>query len=102
MLLMSLDALAATDIADHALRALADGGIEEVVIVARRGISDAAFSVGEFLALGSLRGVDVVVEADDVAGESSGDFDSILKFKIAREYANQHVPVISASFSDLV
>jgi ferredoxin--NADP+ reductase len=89
MLLMSPDALAATDIADHALRALADGGVEEVVIVARRGIRDAAFSVAEFLALGNLSGVDVIVEADDVAGEPDGDFDSIMKFELAREYANR-------------
>lgn len=89
MLLMSPDALAATDVADHALQALTDGGIEEVVIVARRGIRDAAFSVGEFLALGSLPGIDVVVQAEDVAGEPGGDFDSALKLEIAREYANR-------------
>ncbi|PXX03373.1 FAD-dependent oxidoreductase [Mycolicibacterium moriokaense] len=89
MLLTGPDALAATDIADHALVALADGGIEEVVIVARRGIRNAAFSVGEFLALGNLPGVDVVVESDDVTGEADVDFDSALKLEIAREYANR-------------
>jgi ferredoxin/flavodoxin---NADP+ reductase len=48
VLLKDPASLAATDIADHALNTLASSGIREVVIVARRGFRDAAFSAGEF------------------------------------------------------
>jgi ferredoxin/flavodoxin---NADP+ reductase len=57
-----------TDIAEHGLEALSDSMIDEVVILGRRGPRDAAFSVGEFLALGYL---------DD-------DVETAMKLRIAR------------------
>jgi ferredoxin/flavodoxin---NADP+ reductase len=53
VLLMDPEELGKTDIAQHALDALSDSTIEEVVILGRRQPRDAAFSVGEFLALGA-------------------------------------------------
>ncbi|OBF51146.1 FAD-dependent oxidoreductase [Mycolicibacterium monacense] len=88
VLLADIDKLEATDIADHALHALRDSAIREVVVLGRRGIRHAAFSVGEFLALGHLDGVDVVIEgADDLAGYPDDDVETALKLEIAREYA---------------
>jgi ferredoxin--NADP+ reductase len=86
--LMAPDALADTDIADHALRRLAAGSIEEVVILARRGVTDAAFSVGEFLALGELSGVDVVVEGE-LGHRPDDDFEAALKYDLAAEYRDR-------------
>jgi ferredoxin--NADP+ reductase len=77
--------LATTDIADHALNALQQSLIQEVVVLGRRGVGAAAFSVGEFLALGKLDGVDIVIAGD--LGERPEDFDGALKYDIAQEYA---------------
>ncbi len=87
MMLLDSVALGRTDIADHALDALRDSTIREVVVLGRRGIADAAFSVGEFLALGELDGVDVTI--DGPVQDSTGDTDlwATLKLDIAREYA---------------
>ncbi|MDT3397668.1 FAD-dependent oxidoreductase [Streptomyces sp. B1866] len=57
--------LAATDIADHALAALRDSGVREVVLLGRRGPDQAAFTGPEFLALTHLPGVEVVVDDAD-------------------------------------
>jgi ferredoxin/flavodoxin---NADP+ reductase len=62
ILLSDPESLASTDIADHALRALRDSTVREVVILARRGIAQAAYTTPELLALLDLPGVDVVVE----------------------------------------
>ncbi|MFR0357424.1 FAD-dependent oxidoreductase [Streptomyces sediminimaris] len=59
------DALAATDIADHALRALRDSAVREVVLLGRRGPADAACTRPELLALTRLPGVELVVDDHD-------------------------------------
>ncbi|CPU37417.1 FAD-dependent oxidoreductase [Mycobacteroides abscessus] len=88
MLVMDRDDLSTTDIAEHALAALNASTIEEVVVLGRRGAADGAFSVGELLALGNLRGVDVMIEGD--IGEHPGDgFDQTLKYDTIRQYAER-------------
>ncbi|MFJ8473215.1 4Fe-4S binding protein [Kitasatospora sp. NPDC094011] len=62
ILLTDPEVLAATDIADHALAALRRSRVREVVLLARRGPEQAAWSRAEFLALGRLPGVELVVE----------------------------------------
>ncbi|MFJ9609766.1 FAD-dependent oxidoreductase [Kitasatospora sp. NPDC101176] len=62
ILLTDPDRLAATDIADHALAALRRSRVREVVLLARRGPGQAAWTRAEFLALRRLHGVEVVVE----------------------------------------
>ncbi|MER6399513.1 FAD-dependent oxidoreductase [Kitasatospora sp. NPDC059973] len=62
ILLLDPDRLAATDIADHALAALRDSRVREVVLLARRGPEQAAWTRSEFLALQHLPGVELVVE----------------------------------------
>jgi ferredoxin/flavodoxin---NADP+ reductase len=67
MLSLTRDQLAATDVADHALEALAASRIEEVVVLGRRGPAQAAFTSPELLELGELSDADVFVAERDVA-----------------------------------
>jgi ferredoxin/flavodoxin---NADP+ reductase len=57
------DALARTDISDHALAALRDSKVTEVVIAARRGPADSAFTLPELIGLTST--CEVVLDAAD-------------------------------------
>jgi ferredoxin/flavodoxin---NADP+ reductase len=57
------DALARTDIADHALAALRNSRVAEVVIAARRGPADSAFTLPELIGLTST--CEVVLESAD-------------------------------------
>lgn len=70
ILLMPLDELRRTDIADHALTALSDSNIREVVVLGRRGAAQAAFSTPELIGLTSTPGLEVVVGADDLELDS--------------------------------
>ncbi|MFI8252521.1 FAD-dependent oxidoreductase [Streptomyces filamentosus] len=78
-------ALAATDIADHALAALRDSRVREVVLLGRRGPEDAAYTASELLALGRLPGVDLVLDTHDpriaaaVDAAAPGDKAALLK-----------------------
>ncbi|NYI75865.1 4Fe-4S dicluster domain-containing protein [Nocardioides panzhihuensis] len=64
-----IDAFSKTDMADHALEALARSAVEEVVIVARRGPEHAAYSTGELAALARLDGVDLIACGRDIHHE---------------------------------
>jgi ferredoxin/flavodoxin---NADP+ reductase len=66
MLTLSPAELERTDVADHALEVLQESGIEEVVVLGRRGPAQAAFTSAELRELGRLDGVDLRVEAEDV------------------------------------
>ena len=57
------DALARTDIADHALAVLRDSRVQEVVIAARRGPAGSAFTLPELIGLTST--CDVVLDTAD-------------------------------------
>ncbi|MDX3684702.1 MULTISPECIES: FAD-dependent oxidoreductase [unclassified Streptomyces] len=59
------DALAAGDIAGHALEALRTGSVREVVVLGRRGPEDASYTRSELLALKHLPGVELVVDDHD-------------------------------------
>jgi ferredoxin--NADP+ reductase len=67
MLTLSHVALARTDIADHALLALRDSAIREVLVAGRRGPAQAAFTNPELLELRELTGAEVVVDPDELA-----------------------------------
>ncbi|BBZ66421.1 NADP oxidoreductase [Mycolicibacterium insubricum] len=76
ILVSDRDELARTDIADHALAALAGRGVTEVVIVGRRGPLQAAFTtleLRELAELTSMRDVDVIVDPADLAAISDED-----------------------------
>ncbi len=59
--------LAATDIADHALEALRESRVREVLLLGRRGPAQAAFTPPEVKELGELEGADAVALPDEVA-----------------------------------
>ena len=65
MLALTRDELAETDVADHALEALAESGVEEVVVLGRRGPAQAAFTNPELLELGEMTDADVYVDPGD-------------------------------------
>ena len=65
VLLAAPDHLATTDIADHALAALRQSKVHEVVLLGRRGPAQAAFSPKEIEEIAALPDVDVVVSAQD-------------------------------------
>ena len=89
------DVLAATDIADHALQSLHDRGVEEVLIIGRRGPLQAPFTTLELRELGHLEGlgdVDVIVDPADFADISDEDLEAAGKtvknnIKVLRGYA---------------
>jgi len=89
------DVLATTDIADHALKSLHDRGVEEVVIVGRRGPLQAPFTTLELRELGHLEGlgdVDVIVDPDDLADITDEDVEAASKtvrnnIKVLRGYS---------------
>ncbi|HKG02046.1 MAG TPA: FAD-dependent oxidoreductase [Conexibacter sp.] len=66
MLALPRDTLAATDVADHALDALASSSIEEVVVLGRRGPAQAAFTTPELIELSELAQADVIVDPGDM------------------------------------
>jgi ferredoxin--NADP+ reductase len=88
VLLLGPEELAQTDIADHALEALSQSEIREVVILARRTPRDSAFSVGEFAALRHLPGIDVIVESDDLQPGPNDDVETELKLGVTREFTS--------------
>jgi len=89
------DELARTDIADHALEALRESRIEEVVVLGRRGPAQAAFTSAELRELGRLDGVDLrvdpeEVELDPVSEEwlqQDGTFTARKNVELLREFA---------------
>ena len=66
MLTLSHEALARTDIADHALHALRGSAIREVLVAGRRGPAQAAFTNPELLELRELTGAEVLVDAAEL------------------------------------
>ncbi len=93
ILTRSVDELAGTDIADHALEALRASRIEEVVVLGRRGPAQAAFTSAELRELGHLDGVDLLVddfELDPVSEEwlaGAGTFTARMNVALLREFA---------------
>jgi ferredoxin--NADP+ reductase len=91
------DVLAATDIADHALDSLHARGVEEVVVVGRRGPLQATFTTLELRELGALEGlgdVDVILDPADFEGITDEALDAAGKtvkqnIKVLRGYAER-------------
>ncbi|MCH9732023.1 MAG: FAD-dependent oxidoreductase [Actinomycetia bacterium] len=90
-------ALAGTDIADHALSALQARGVQEVLIIGRRGPLQAPFTTLELRELGvleSLNDVDVIVDPADLADITDDDLEAAGKtvrnnIKVLRGYAEK-------------
>jgi ferredoxin--NADP+ reductase len=95
MLTLSIPELERTDVADHALEALRQSAIEEVVVLGRRGPAQAAFTSAELRELGRLDGVDLRVGADGVELDpvsaawlaEEGTFTARTNVELLREFA---------------
>jgi ferredoxin/flavodoxin---NADP+ reductase len=87
MLLLDPEELAATDAADHAIGPLAEGQVQEVIVLGRRGPAQAAFTNPELRELGVMTGVDVQVDPAEVDVEPSGEPTQIRNVEILKGYA---------------
>jgi ferredoxin/flavodoxin---NADP+ reductase len=95
MLTLSARELERTDVADHALEALRESRIEELVVLGRRGPAQAAFTSSELRELGHLDGVDTRVEPEDVELDpvsrrwlaEEGTFTARKNVELLREFA---------------
>jgi ferredoxin--NADP+ reductase len=95
LLTLSLPELERTDVADHALAALRDSQIEEVVVLGRRGPAQAAFTSAELRELGHLDGVDIRVDPADIGLDpvsrqwldEEGTFTARKNVELLREFA---------------
>jgi ferredoxin--NADP+ reductase len=66
MLALPRAELDTTDTADHAIEALSGSGIEEIVVLGRRGPAQAAFTNPEVRELGELTIADIVIDPEEV------------------------------------
>jgi ferredoxin--NADP+ reductase len=92
MLMLTHAELAQTDVADHALEVLSQSAIKEVLVVARRGPAQAAFTNPELLELGELAAADVAVDAAELeladgAVDPNADATARRNVEILRGYA---------------
>lgn len=60
------DRLVDTNVPAHALKALRESNIEEVLVVGRRGVAQSAFTVPEFAGLLETPGVDISIHRDEI------------------------------------
>ena len=87
MLALTPEELATTDTTDAAIDAFNGAGIEEIVMIGRRGPAQAAFTTPELQELGELAGADVIVEPRDLEGAEPTDTNSERNLAVLREYA---------------
>ncbi|MGE5637039.1 MAG: FAD-dependent oxidoreductase [Nocardioidaceae bacterium] len=89
--------LARTDIADHALEALRESRVEEIVVLGRRGPAQAAFTNPELRELSEMTGADVIVDPHDCridehsarSIEAEGKLTARTNVEILRDYATR-------------
>src|SRR4029079_12688053 len=87
MLALTKEELGPTDTTEPAIEAIANSGIEEIVMVGRRGPAQAAFTTPELIELGELAGADVIVDPADLEGAEGTDTNSTRNLEVLREYA---------------
>lgn len=82
VLLADADVLRRTDIAPHALDALAGSAVREVVVVGRRGPEHAAFTTGELLRLQHVPGLALAALEADLPDGAGSPGDPVTRFKV--------------------
>jgi ferredoxin/flavodoxin---NADP+ reductase len=95
MLTLSQGELERTDVADHALDALRQSRIEEVVVLGRRGPAQVAFTSSELRELGHMDGVELRVDPEEIELdplsrswlEERGTFTARKNVQLLREFA---------------
>jgi ferredoxin--NADP+ reductase len=73
ILMAPIEELATTDMADHAIVALRQSQVKQVVMLGRRGPVQAAFTTPELKEFGELHGVDVYLDAEDFVLDSASE-----------------------------
>ncbi|QKX17164.1 molybdopterin-dependent oxidoreductase [Microbulbifer sp. YPW1] len=73
ILVLPHETLAKTDIADPALLALRDSNIQEVCLLARRGVLQAAFTPKELEQLIALEGLDLIIDPQDLVLDAASE-----------------------------
>jgi ferredoxin--NADP+ reductase len=93
MLSLTREELAPTDATDAAIEAIVGAGVRELVLLARRGPAQAAFTTPELKELGVLAGADVMVDPSDLeldeASEAALETDTNARrnVEVLREFA---------------
>ena len=90
MLVLDPAELAPTDVADHAIAALAGASVEDVVVLGRRGPAQASFTTPELRELGELTRADVVLDPAGLepAAEAEDESPTVRRnLALLREYA---------------
>ena len=87
MLALAPEELAPTDTTDAAIAAIAESPLREIVLIARRGPAQAAFTTPELKEMGELADADVIVDPVDLAGVVGTDTSSERNLEVLREYA---------------
>jgi len=96
MLTLTHEELRVTDTADHALAALRESEIEEIVVAGRRGPAQAAFTNPELLELGELADAEVIVDPEELeralaVQDPNMDPTAERNVRVLREYAARPV-----------
>jgi ferredoxin--NADP+ reductase len=94
MLMLPETKLRETDVANHALDVLVEGGISEVVILGRRGPAQAAYTTPELRELESFTGATVIVDAQGGSLDDPEDAETRVKknLEVVRVYAENDPP----------
>ena len=98
MLALTTEELSRTDTADHAIEALRESTIEEIVILGRRGPVQAAFTNPEIREIGELEQADVIVDPSEMdldpvskafLESDAADKTAVKNAEILREFASR-------------
>ncbi len=95
VLAKSVDELARTDMADHAIEHLRNSSIEEVIIVGRRGPAEAKFTTKELRELGELLNADIYVDEGELVVPAAsraaieGDVNAQKNLEVLQGFARQ-------------
>ena len=106
ILAKTVDELRNTDIAEHALDALAESKIKEIHLVGRRGPVQAAFTPPEIKEIGELADCDVVLDPADLELNQASQLElddpnnqhSQKNMAILRDFANRPAPTKSKRY----
>ena len=87
MLALAPEELAPTDTTDGAIDAINESPLREIVILARRGPAQAAFTTPELKEMGELADADVIVDPAALEGAAGTDTNSERNLEVLRDYA---------------
>jgi len=89
MLALAPAELAPTDTTDAAIDAINESPLREIVLLARRGPAQAAFTTPELKEMGELADADVIVDPADLEGAVGTDTNSERNLEVLRDYAGR-------------